>query len=119
MYRGRSTRTWSMSNAQMNGELRVGKRTPKGKSRSKKEVWVMALSARGRRVHKAVCHETNFCGAGCWGWMFDDSLALSGMVPAFISRKQRSIATMPVSKSVIDVICAIFLLVSRGGTWAP
>ena len=60
--------TSSASVAHMNGELRAGKRMPEGKSRSKMEFWVMALSARARRVQKAVCQETGLWVGGCCGW---------------------------------------------------
>ena len=57
-----------MPAAHTSGELRAGKRTPEGKSRSKVEFWVMALSARARRVQKAVCQETGLWVGGCCGW---------------------------------------------------
>jgi hypothetical protein len=49
------------------GELRAGKRMPEGNLRSKMEFWVMALSARARRVQKAVCQETELWVGGCCG----------------------------------------------------
>jgi len=56
-----------MSVAHTSGELRMGKRMPEGKLRSKVEFWVMALSAKVRRIPKAVCQGTGRGVGGC-GW---------------------------------------------------
>jgi len=99
--------------AHMSGELRAGKRMPEGKLRSNVEFWVMALSARARRVQKAVCQETGLGVSGCWELVFVEAvkvdqaeissrgkvdglqeLSLSAMITAWISRTQKSTTTM-------------------------
>jgi hypothetical protein len=55
-------------------ELRAGKRMPEGKSRSNVEFWVMALSARARRVQKAVCQEAGLGVGGCWELVFSEAV---------------------------------------------